>query len=225
MSIQNARLCGSSMALAIALGTAAVAVAAPAQPYTESFPTDAANWQTGIFATPTFIGAGSFDGSSYISTTVDLASGSGFGLTVFRAQLDLGSSDGLFAGDYITGGITTLTFQVRHDAPEALSGFVRFAAPANSPAVAWFFDAVPSGEWTQITLNLDPNDPNYVPAGGTYESVMPNVGNLQLSFSVPAGTTGDATFDIDQVSIVPAPAGLLAFAPLGLAAARRRRTR
>lgn len=213
----------AATAIALAASGLANAGALPAQSFTETFADDAANWQNGIFAPPTYVPSGSFDGSSYISTELDLASGGGFGLTVFRAQQDLGSSDGNFTGNYLASGIDTLSFQFRHDAAFPLGGFVRFAGPPNNPAIVWTFDAVPAGEWTEITLTLDPSLPNFIPAGGTFEGVLSNVGNLQFAVTGPPGTGGLVTFDIDQVSIIPSPAGLLAFAPLSLVAARRRR--
>jgi hypothetical protein len=217
----------SVLAAIAALATAGAVLAAdPAQPYTETFGLGTANWHSGIFTTPDHVPAGGMDGSSYISTTLDLASGSGFGLTAFRAQLDLGSSDGMFAGDYLAGGLTHLSFQIRHNAPEALAGFVRFAWPNNGPAVAWFFDAIPAGEWTQVTLHLSTDNPNFIPAGGEFVQVMSDVGNLAFAFSVPTGMAGMATFDIDNVSTgVPGPGSVLGLAPLGVMAIRRRRAR
>ncbi|MGP1346909.1 MAG: hypothetical protein ACTS3F_09635 [Phycisphaerales bacterium] len=202
---------------------AAHAGSAPADLFVEGFEGGPANWFDGIFQPVEWFGSGSFDGSAYASAVRDLASGGGFGLTVFRAQEDLGSSGGGFTGNYIAGGITTLSFRFRHDAPEALAGFVRFAPATNNPAVVWSFAGVPSGEWTEVTLALDPDAPNFIPAGGTFGGVMSNVGNVQFAVTVPGGLTGEARFDIDQVSIVPGPGGLGVVSALGVLAMRRRR--
>lgn len=221
----------AALALLLAATTAAHAGVLPAQPFTETFNTDDANWQTGLFQPPTYVPSGSFDGSGYISAQRDLADAGGFGVTVFRAELNLNSSDGNFAGNYIAGGINQISFQIRHDAPVPVGGLVRFATPANFPAVFWFFEPVQPNQWTEVIIDLDPNAPNFQASGAPaqwpqlYLNSFSNVGNLQFAFERPEGfvSEGPTTFDIDQVRIIPTPAGLLAFTPLALIATRRRR--
>lgn len=202
----------------------ACATAQLVTPFTETFDTDAQGWLSGSFAPLTH------DASGFVSTTADISAAGPFGLTLFRGHDDFDASGDAFVGDYLSSGITTISFDIRHDYSEALDFALRVAHPANSPGFAIeASSAVAAGEWTTLTFELDPNNPLYTPEGppgfGFFAGVMSQVGNLQVSLTPPAGLpTGTfVTFDLDNVSITPAPGSIASISILMLAAARRRR--
>ncbi len=103
---------------------------------------------------------------------------------------------------------------------------MRFATANNSPAFVIFSEvAVQAGVWTTVSFDISPDNPLLTFAGGTYDSVAPQIGNVQVLVNRVDGLTSPlvTSFDLDNVAITPAPgaAALLAFA--GLAASRRRR--
>ncbi|MFG0305534.1 MAG: hypothetical protein ACF8Q5_04900 [Phycisphaerales bacterium JB040] len=206
--------------------TAGVALAQ--SPYTETFDTGNALWADAASQPLDWTATGSIDGTGYVSSTVNAAGiDPQFGALAFRGQVGLGSSGGAFAGDYLSNGIDTISFDVRHDSTDALSFYVRVATPGNFPAVLFLSPvAVTPGEWTTLSFALDESSPFTVPEGGpgTFETVLSGVGNLQIGFSAPATqTSGDIAVDLDNVSIVPTPATAALLGLGGLVATRRRR--
>lgn len=203
----------------VLLGVAGLASAGIVSPFTETFDNGNSDWRDG-----SQVAAGWNDG--FISYNADVNSAGAFGLLLFRAQDEYGSSGGAFIGDYITSGIDSISFDIRHDAGIDLSFAVRFATVNNSPAFVIFSDqAVSSGEWTTVTVAISPDAPGYTPAGGTFEGVAPQIGHVQILVSRPTDLTGalPTNFDLDNVSIVPAPGALALMGVGGLAAVRRRR--
>ena len=211
----------------------AVLVAAGAavaqSPYTETFDSGAAGWTDGP-------GNPATDAGGYLSATVDLASfvpppvGPGPSTAVlFRAEAADNASGGAFVGDYLAAGLNTITFDIRHDASGPLAFALRLATPANFPGATVvspvLVDAGPG--FTTLSFSLDPSNPflTYEGFSGSVEDVLSNVGNIQiLGALVDNGpATGNVTFEIDNVSIVPAPASAMLLGLGGLAAARRRR--
>jgi len=89
------------------------------------------------------------------------------------------------------------------------------------------FAPVFAGQWTEVSIDISAANPQFVTyEGSTFESIFSNVGFIQIGVVAPDSLIGDPTlFDLglDNVAIVPAPAGLLALAPAGLLAGRRRR--
>lgn len=201
-------------ALAATLATAGVT------PFTETFDTGNANWQDGPQ------NPAQWEPGGYLTTTADVSSAGAFGLLLFRAQQNLGSSGGAFVGDYVASNIDTVSFDVRHDADRDLSFIVRFATANNSPAFVIFSDvSVAANEWTTVSFDISPDNPLLQFAGGTYEQVAPQIGNLQILVGPAEGQTEPLVtrFDLDNVSIVPAPSAIALLGLGGLAAARRRR--
>ncbi|MEM9372551.1 MAG: hypothetical protein AAGA55_02820 [Planctomycetota bacterium] len=204
---------------AIALSSGVALAGNIPTPFTETFDLGGENWRQGDSSDVDW-------NSGVASTTVDLNTAGPFGLTLFRAQDGFDSSNDAFVGNYIAGGIDTLSFDIRHDAGVDLGFSVRFATSANSPAFVLFApQSVVSGEWTTLTFAIDPNSPFYSPAGGTYEAVAPQVGNLQIFAARPDGLTTPlvSTFEIDNVAITPTPASAALLGLGGVVAARRRR--
>lgn len=208
------------------------AVAAPAfaltAPYTETFSSPAANWSSAATFTPlTYFPAGGPDASGYASRSVSFATNPAGDIPlIFRGQSNFGSSGGNFWGDWTNGAVTTFSFSVRHDAPTPVSFFARFT-PGATGAVALVSPPVQPNTWATFTVAIDPSTPFiYEGPGVTFATTFSNVNRVQVGVMVDAAIAGQAgpyTFDIDNVSIVPAPGAGAALAGLGLVAMRRRR--
>lgn len=196
-------------------------------PFTETFSSSAANWSSGsAFTALTYVNSGGPDGSGYGSATFSFANNQvGDQPLLFRAQSNFGSSGNAFVGNWITDGVTSLSFSVRHTAGSPVSFYARFAPAAGPGAVGLFNAAATSGEWTTYTLAINPATP-FIYEGTNFNSTFSNVARVQIGVLVDSGLAGRTglTFDVDNVSIVPAPgAALLPMA--GLIAMRRRRGR
>lgn len=211
-------------------GLMAASAGAGVTSFTEDFNDGADGWLTGSFTAPTEVGSGALDGSAYISATTDLNTAGPFGLTIFRGQDGFDASGDAFVGDYLAGGITTVSFDLRHDAGQDLGIALRLAQSSNSPALAVeLANPVASGSWATYSFDLSFGNPlmtlEGAPTPELYEMVMTAIGNVQVSVDRPAGlsTPFEVTFDLDNVTITPAPSGVAMLGLGGLAAARRRR--
>lgn len=208
----------------LTLGLGGAASAQLVSPFTETFDSSAENWLAGSF------GPLDFDPTGFVSTTADISAAGPFGLTLFRGHDDFDASGDAFVGDYLTSGITTISFDIRHDYTEALDIALRVASPFNSPGFAIeLAEGVDAGVWTTVTFELDPNNPLYTPEGppgfGFFAGVMSDVGNLQISLTPPDGLVSETfvTFDLDNVAITPAPGAISSICVGLLAMGRRRR--
>lgn len=197
--------------------------------FLEDFNTDSAGWRN--FAGTTdleWINSGGPDASPYASSTYNLSLASGmFPPTVIRAHATYPSSGGAYVGDWISAGVTGVSFSFRHDLSEAIILGGRFATPNNQQGASVITSfAVEPNTWTTVTYDLTPDSTDIISFGsGSYGSIFSNVGNIQLGFYVPAGLAGqniDVRFDIDNFAIVPAP-GTVALGMMGALAATRRR--
>lgn len=212
-------------------------IAAANLPLIETFPVDDANWR-GVTESDvlTWVPTGGADGAgdgyvsntfNFVDTPGDLPEIQDF-QTMFRGQQNLGSSGGAFARSYV--GLDTLSFSVRHDASEPLQFLLRLAGPANFPAVVYpaFTQFVQPGVWTEVTVPLDGAFPWIIAGSGSFDDIVSNIGNVQiavndLSSTGLPGLDQDITFDLDSVTLVPAPGAVGALGLAGLAAVRRRR--
>lgn len=210
----------------IALTSGAALAGAPVSPFTETFDFGGENWTQGS-------GADVVWDAGVISSTVDVNSAGPFGLTVFRAQDGFDSSNDAFVGNYLAGGITSVSFEVLQDSGQDLTFGLRVASSNNSPAFALLTPVVVSSDvWTTLTFKLDFNSPFFFAEGppgqeeAFFNAVMADVGNLQISVNRPDGlvTPLVTTFSVDNFAIVPSPAGAVLLAMGGLVAARRRRS-
>ena len=222
--------------LAAVLLGASAAGAALQNPFTESFGADNANWRNfNAGADLNWLPAGSFNGSSYVSGGFNFANSVVDDTPViFRGQDEFGHSGGAFDGDYIAGGVAEFSAFVRHNAPVPLNFFARFSGPGNFPgATAISFIPVQPNTWTPIIIDISSTSPQFVSFENTdYETVFganplngfAGIGHVQVGVSVTNAIEGfdqELTFDIDDISITPTPATLLALG--GLVALRRRR--
>lgn len=210
----------------VAAAVLAASASAAVNPFTESFDLDNAAWRQSDSATPlAWSAAGGPDAGPYASATFNFAtSGPGSTPAIFRGHASFGASAGAFVGNWLTDGVDTLSFDVRHDAGVPMTFFSRIATAGNFPAaVGVSFAPVPSGVWTSITLPVTPS--LWILEGPfSFESVFTAVGNVQIGVDAGAlaNVDQDFTFDIDNVSITPSP-GVLTLAGIGALAALRRR--
>lgn len=189
-------------------------------PFTETFDAGNANWLDGPQNPATWNPGG------FLSTTADVSAAGSFGLLLFRGQQNQNASGGAFVGDYIAGGINTISFDIRHDADRDLSFIVRFATANNSPAFVIFSEVfVAANVWTTVSFDISPDNPLLTFAGGTYDSVAYRIGNVQVLVDRVPGLTEPlvANFDLDNVAITPAPSAAALLGLGGLIASRRRR--
>jgi MYXO-CTERM domain-containing protein len=213
-------------AMMIAAGVANAGVAS----FTETFETGSNGWLQGSFSAPTYNATGALDGSAYISSSADLNSAGPFGLTVFRGQDDFDASGDAFVGDYLAGAINMVSFDFRHNAGQDLGVALRVASSFNFPAFAVELPGpVASGEWVTLSFELSFFNPlvtiEGAPTPQAFNEIMAAVGNLQISVDRPDGldTPLVVDFDLDNVSITPAPGSLALIGLGGIAAGRRRR--
>lgn len=213
------------LALSIAFGFSAVHAAVV--PFTEDFAHDSANWRDAVGLSDLgWQATGGPDGGSYAFGTFNFVhSNENDTPAILRAQDEWNSSNNAFVGDWLADGVTQFSMMVRHDAPVPLTFFTRFASPANFPGAAGVaFVPVMPNTWTQVSFDIDPNNPAIVTEGVPFQDVFSNIGHVQIGVMVPADLAGldqVFTFDVDKVSIVPEPA-TLALLALGAMTLRRR---
>ncbi|MBO6513574.1 MAG: hypothetical protein JJ974_06395 [Phycisphaerales bacterium] len=220
----------NTIATITTIAAAAFTASASVTPFTETFANDASNWTSGDNSALSWVSSGALDGSSYASSTLDLNAAGPFGLTLLRGQANTNASNGAFVGNYLESNITTVSFDFRHNAGVDLGIALRVASPFNFPAFAVELpDTVASGEWVTLSFDLYFGNPlitiEGAPTPMAFNEIMENVGNLQISADRPDGLTTPlvADFDIDNVSIVPAPSAAAMLGLMGLTATRRRR--
>ncbi len=202
-------------------------VSAAAVPFTEDFSSSSSSWRDSTGTVPLdWLSAGGPDGGSYASGPFNFVNSTpNTTPSILRGHDSYNSSGDAFVGNWIAEGVTHFSMNVRHNAPEPLVFFARFATPANFPgAAAVEFAPVMPNTWTNIDFLIDPSNPQIVLEGFPFEDVFSNVGNIQIGVSVSATLAGvdhSYTFDVDKIGIVPEPATLLALGAL-VAALRRR---
>ena len=221
--------------LAAALAPTA-ALAGLSNPYTEDFNSGANNWLSGDFLPAGEVATGGVGDSGYITaqTGFEFNDTGSFNI-VFRGNTGFfpgtDASGGNFFGDWIAGGVTELSFSIRHNISQPVSVITRVAADSmGAPfpgAIAIEFAPTLPGQWTDVSISINPSNPAFVSfEGATFEDVFSNVGFIQIGVAAPDGLLGDPSVfdvDLDNVRIVPAPAGFACLGVMGLVAARRRR--
>ncbi|MEX0642822.1 MAG: PEP-CTERM sorting domain-containing protein [Pirellulales bacterium] len=235
-------------ALAIALATTigGRVIAATVAPYTEQFPTDAAQWLNGDSSGfGNFVPSGGPDGSSHISASLNTqAFGNGVSRVVFRGNStttpSIHASGDKFVGDWLGGGINRFSAWVYHEAEVPLPFFARFASVFGFPATAAINGTiVQPNTWTQLNFVINPGqigttlfpetdvpDENLSYFNQTFSN--PGLGRIQIGFNVPASMANSPTsfvYRLDQVSVnTPEPATMLMIGiAAGVAVLRRRR--
>jgi len=213
--------------LCLALFTATPRATALIVPFTEDFTSGASNWLNGSSAAPTWSATGGVDDGGYISAPGAISAG-GFGTIVFRGNAAVDASGDAFVGNWLTGGVSTFSAFVRHDAPVALNFYARLDAGSGRAASSVDF-SVPSGTWFQLNIPITEASFQSYGAAGTgtaaFNSVFSSILNVQFALSSTQDpSTAGQTYNVslDRVAIVPEPSiaalGLLAL--LGFLASR-----
>jgi hypothetical protein len=206
-------------ALIIALTGASIgpASALAPLPFTEEFATNASGWLTGVSTPPAWFSTGGVNDSAYISfTSPEFTSGTNSFdgapplQLMFRANNAADASGDAFVGNWLSGGVVSLSLAVRHNYTETLNFYARFASTGGAGASLGFagvFAVEPTNTWTTITIPIVNSNPPFTSFGtGNFTSVFSNVQNLQFGLYLPTNTTfTDLRMDIDRVSIVPEP--------------------
>lgn len=198
-------------------------------PFTEEFTTGASNWLNGSSAAPTWSATGGVDDGGYISAPGAISAG-GFGTIVFRGNAAADASGDAFVGNWLTGGVSTFSAFVRHDAPVALNFYARLDAGSGRAASSVDF-SVPVGGWFQLNIPVaEASFQSYGAAGtGTaaFNTVFGGISNVQIALSsTQDASTAGQTYNVslDRVSTVPEPRtiSLLSLASIVWFAFRRR---
>jgi hypothetical protein len=218
--MQIGRLSRAAVA-ALALASGAGAASALTVPFTEDFTTHVAGWENATNNPLSFVASGGSDGGSYASGTFNyfnFVGPFGSGPVTFRGQDEDNASGLAFVGDWIAGGVQTVSIWVRQNTTETLGYFLRIATSANFPgAVINSTTLVAPNTWTQVSFDIDPNSPLCTGEGVTCAQALANVAHLQFGTTAPAALTGlDQVFtlDIDKITIssVPEPTTMLLLA-------------
>lgn len=204
--------------------------------FTETFDAGASGWLNNAApnATPTHVTTGGVGNSGYISHTAASVTatsgsfGSPFTQLMFRANNAADASGDAFVGNWITGGVATMTVSLRHNHAASLDFYIRIAGSAGAGASLTTGYTVLPDTWTEVTFDITDGNPPFSSYGAApgFSSAFSNIQNLQLGLYLPEGTYTGLTMDIDNVGItvIPEPSSiLLGVAAMALAFNRRRR--
>ena len=188
-------------------------------PFTEDFTSGASNWLNGASTAPTWSAAGGVDGGGYISAPGAITAG-GFGTIVFRGNGSADASGDAFVGDWISGGVSTFTAYVSHDAPVALNFYARLDAGSGRAGSSVDFSVAP-GAWFQLEVPIVNSPTSFQSYGaGTFATVFNGIQNVQIALSATQDpSTAGQTYNVslDRVATVPEP-GTLGLVASGLGA-------
>lgn len=217
----------TSAAALLSLTAFAFPALAITNPFTETFDSSSANWSSAAaFTAMTHLPAGGVGGSGFARSTASLAGAAvGSQPLLIRAQSNFNSSGNELFGNWLAAGVQTLSLSLRHDAPAAVSFFVRFAPEAGPGAVAIVPVPIQPNAWTPVSIAINPATP-FIFEGTTFQGSFSSVFRVQVGVIVDAPLSGTSTpinFDVDNVGVVPAPGALGLLGIGGLLAARRRR--
>ena len=211
------RTATSAAFIAALAGSASAAIV----PFTETFSADAASW-TGP------AGPANYDPAGNIAAETNVNAAS-FGVVIgLRGQSANNASGGAFIGNWITDGVPSFSFSVRHSAPVPMNFGARLVTPFNFPgAIGIDFVPVAPGVWTTVTIPINPAYPGFVSfEGSDFNTIFSNIGSVQLLYSVPQSLAGTGTiirFEADNVSLVPGTGTMAVLGPMGMVVLRRRR--
>jgi len=207
----------------VPLAIAAITIV-PAQallvPFTEDFTSGAANWLNGSSTAPGWSATGGVDGGGYISAPGAIT-------IVFRGNASADASGDAFVGDWISGGVSTFSAYLSHNAPVALNFYARLDAGSGRAGSTVDFSVAP-GAWFQLEVPIVNAPTSFQSYGaGSFATVFNGIQNVQIALSATQDpSTAGQTYNVslDRVAIVPEPGtmALLAIGALGLALFRGR---
>ena len=207
------------LALLAVAATSIVPAQALVVPFTEDFIAGASNWLNGTNSAPTWSATGGVDGGGFISAPGAITAG-GFGTIVFRGNASADASGDAFVGNWISGGVSTFSAFLYHDAPVALNFYARLDAGAGRAASSVDFSVAP-GAWFQLEIPIVNSSTSFQSYGaGTFATVFNGIQNVQIVLSATQDpSTAGQTYNVslDRVAIVPEP-GTLGLVASGLAA-------
>ena len=184
-------------------------------PFTEDFTSGAANWLNGSSTAPGWSATGGVDGGGYISAPGAITAG-GFGTIVFRGNASADASGDAFVGDWISGGVSTFSAYLSHDAPVALNFYARLDAGSGRAGSTVDFSVAP-GAWFQLEVPIVNAPTSFQSYGaGSFATVFNGIQNVQIALSATQDpSTAGQTYNVslDRVATVPEPS---AFALCGL---------
>ncbi len=209
----------------LALMASLLPVQALIVPFTEDFTSGASNWLNGSSAAPTWSATGGVDGGGYITAPGAISAG-GFGTIVFRGNAAADASGDAFVGDWISGGVSTFSAYVSHNAPVALNFYARLDGGSGRAGSSIDFSVAP-GAWFQLNVPIVNSPTSFQSYGaGTFATVFSSIQNVQIALSTAQDpSTAGQTYNVslDRVATVPEPqtVSMLALAALGLGFLRR----
>jgi hypothetical protein len=149
---------------------------------------------------------------------------------MFRANSNTNASGGAFVGNWLAGGVSSLSVTVRHNYGSTLHLYSRLASTGGAGA-SLSFDAafaMAPNTWTTINIPIVESAPPFLGYGsGTFSSTFSNIQNLQFGLYLPANTAfTNLRMDLASASIVPEPGtvSLVFLSAVALFALRLRRT-
>ena len=146
--------------------------------FKETFDLDDASWATGAFSQLVYANNGT---NGFVSHTIAAPS---MDTTLFRGYSSFDSSGSRFVGDWISDGITSISFDVIHDWPAPVTFFSRIAPPANFPGqIAVSFVPVLPNTWTTVTLDVSDTSVQLFGEGQPFANTFSDVGNIQIGIS------------------------------------------
>lgn len=214
-------------AAASAIALCSMPVLAVTNPFTESFDASSANWSSAAaFTAMDHFNSGGIGDSGYASSSVSFTGqASGAQPILSRAQSNFNSSNNELFGNWISSGVTHLSLAVRQNTSVPVMFFVRFAPAAGPGAVAVINTPVQPNTWTSINLDITPAT-SFIYEGTSFPVAFSDVQRVQIGVLVDSGIADQAgpfAFDVDGVTITPAPGALALVGVAGLFGARRRR--
>ena len=207
------------LALLAVAATSIVPAQALVVPFTEDFVAGASNWLNGTNSAPTWSATGGVDGGGYISAPGAITAG-GFGTIVFRGNASVDASGDAFVGNWISGGVSTFSAYLSHDATVALNFYARLDAGSGRAGSTVDFSVAP-GAWFQLEVPIVNSPTSFQSYGaGTFATVFNGIQNVQIALSAtqdPSTAGQTYTVSLDRVATVPEP-GTLGLVASGLAA-------
>jgi len=215
----------AAIVAAVVGGMSSVVLAAPpVAAYTESFDADNASWLDNANLAAGY--ASDLTGGHLFNRFNFANQAAGGTPVLFRANSSPLASGGKFFGDWVAGGVTEFSFDIRHNYDGDLTFYTRIAQTPFPGATILSTTNVAKDTWTTVTFSIDPSNPLFLSfEGSDFNTVFSAISRVQIGVSTPAAlgnSNTTVTFELDNVRVVPAPASAMLLGLLPLAGRRRR---